>query len=255
MNHFLSPDTQSWENKKVYRVEARGVHADSFNSLKSKAFPTLLDHPPMNESSVEQTAALVKNRKADDFSTAGTFLSDYLTPEGAKLMQDAYGFKGDYMEAINPESYKKYLDQTLLLEQAKTDDVRPTNGMSAIIGKLHLKILGFGGKIYLQEAVTSVSKKGNKFVLMTTNHTVEANKTVLTTSPMALKKITGDVIQNITSNAIFKSIVSVPAFRGAAVYRTAWWNDSTAAQKNNSLKPLQMFVSSSNCLGITMPYR
>ena len=65
----------------------------------------------------------------------------------------------------------------------------------------------------------------------------------------------GDVMQGITNNDIFKSIVSVPTFQRAAVYERAWWNDSIAAQKNNSLRPLEMFISSSNCLGISMPYK
>lgn len=253
MKHF-SVHTDTWI-KNIHRVEARGVFADDFDTLKSKAFPALLNHAIMNNKTVADTAELVKNKNANEFPTAGSLLSIYLSLEGAKLMEDVYGFKGGYMEAINPKSYKTYLEETLYDDKSKSEDVRPASGMSEIIEKLDLKVRSLNGKIYLQEAVTSINEKGNKFGLLTTNFTVEANKTVLTASPMALKKITGDVIQNITNHAIFKSIVSVPAFRGAAVYRTAWWNDSVAAQKNNSLEPLQMFVSSSNCLGITMPYR
>ena len=110
------------------------------------------------------------------------------------------------------------------------------------------------GKFYLKETVTSVDKTGDKFVLQTTNFTVKASKTAISAGPTAVKKIKGDVIQNITDHEIFKSIVSVPAFYGAAVYENAWWNDSISVLKNNSLQPLDMFISSSNCLGITMPY-
>ena len=250
----MSVHAETW-TRDVHRVEARGVYAKDFDTLKSKAFPTLLNHPIMNNKTLEETAELVKDKKANEFPTAGSFLSIYLSLEGTKLMEDAYGFKGGYMEAINPESYKRYLEETVYDDMMKYEDERPTSGMSEIIEQLTLKVRSLNGKIYLQETVTSINEKGNKFVLLTTNFTVEANKTVLTASPMALKKITGDIMQNITNHAIFESIVSVPAFRGAAVYRTAWWNDSVAAQKGNSLEPLQMFVSSSNCLGITMPYR
>lgn len=232
------------------------MYTDSFDSLrKSKAFPTLKDLSPTNNNTVKKIAELVDGRNASEFSTAGTFLSSCLSPEGAKLMEDAYGFKGGYMEAINPDSFKKYLKETLIDEDSRSDDFRPVKGMSEIIEKLSLKVRSFNGKIYLHQAATSIRKEGDKFVLLTTNFTVQANATVLTLGPAALKKISGDVIQNITNHVIFKSIVSVPAFHGAAVYPTAWWNDSVATQKNNSLKPLQMFVSSSNCLGITMPYR
>ena len=229
------------------------MYARDFDSLELKAFPTLSDNSLMNNMTVQKTAEDLKNKNANNFSTAGTFLSGYLSPEGAKLMEEVYGFKGGYMQAINPKSYKKYLKETF--DQNNEDNDRPPRGMSEIIERLDLKVRHSNGTIFLQEAVTSISKKGSKFVLVTTNFTVEAKKTVLAVDPPALKKLTGDVIQSITSHDIFMSIVSVPAFSGAAVYPTAWWNDSVAAQKNNSLEPLQMFISSSNCLGITMPYR
>ena len=246
----------TWADRKVNRVEARGVYKHRFDSLrKSQAFPTLRDLSPTNNNTVKEIAKLVDGRNASEFSTAGTFLSSYLSPEGAKLMEDAYGFKGGYMEAINPDSYKKYLKEALWDEESRSDDFRPAKGMSEIIEKLTIKVRSFNGNIYLKEAAISIHKEGNKFVLLTTNFTVQANTTVLTLGPAALKKMSGDVIENITNHVIFKSIVSVPAFHGAAVYPTAWWNDSVAAQKNNSLEPLEMFISSSNCLGITMPYR
>ena len=230
------------------------MHADSFDVLKSKAFPSLFDHPPLNNNTIEKAAQCLFQSNTDDFATAGAFLSSHLTPEGAKLIEEAYGFNGGNGQAINPESFKEYLKETVNLIQSRDYDSRPIRGMSELIEKLSLKVRSFNGTIHLREGVASIHKEGGKFVLQTTNFAVQANKTVLTTSPAAVKKMTGDVITSITSHEIFKSIVSVPAFRGAAVYPSAWWNDSVAAQMNNSLEPLQKFVSSSNCLGITMPY-
>ncbi|XP_020604005.1 uncharacterized protein LOC110042957 [Orbicella faveolata] len=158
------------------------------------------------------------------------------------------------MQAINPLSYRTYLEKKDFVIHARSDDRRPRKGMSEFITTLAEKVRERGSKIYLKETITSIDKREDKFVLQTTNFTVKANKTVITAGPTALKKINGDVMQNITGHDIFKSIVSVPAFHGAAVYEKAWWNDSIAAQKNNFLQPLEMFISSSNCLGITMPY-
>ena len=207
---------------------------------------------------VLETASFVT--KADlgnvsDLSTAGRFLSMLLSPEGVKWMTDAYGLKGGYIEKINPKSYLELLKKTL--DHLGSDDIdfRLKGGMSTLVESLISRVRNLNGTIYLQETVTSVSKRGNSFVLLTSNFTVQANKTVLTSAPEALKEIKGDVMQNITNNDIFKSIVSVPAFRGAAVYPTAWWNDAVAIQKNNSLQNLQTFISNSNCLGITMPYK
>lgn len=211
----------------------------------------------MNNKTLEETAEFVYDsaRNYTPFSTAETFLSYELSPEGTKLMADTYGFMGDYLQTINPLSYRTYLQKKDIVISERREDRRPKTGMSEFITKLAEKVRSNGGKIYLKETVTSVDKIDDKFVLKTTNFTVKANKTVMTAGPTALKKITGDVMQNITDHNIFKSIVSVPAFHGAAVYERAWWNDSIAAQKNNSLQPLEMFISSSNCLGISMPYR
>lgn len=211
----------------------------------------------MNNKTLEETAEFVYDsaRNYTPFSTAETFLSYELSPEGTKLMADTYGFMGDYLQTINSLSYRTYLQKKDIVISERREDRRPKTGMSEFITKLAEKVRSNGGKIYLKETVTSVDKIDDKFVLQTTNFTVKANKTVMTAGPMALKKITGDLMQNITDHDIFKSIVSVPAFHGAAVYERAWWNDSTAAQKNNSLQPLEMFISSSNCLGISMPYR
>lgn len=211
----------------------------------------------MNNKTLEETAEFVYDsaRNYTPFSTAETFLSYELSPEGTKLMADTYGFMGDYLQTINPLSYRTYLQKKDIVISERREDRRPKTGMSEFITKLAEKVRSNGGKIYLKETVTSVDKIDDKFVLQTTNFTVNANKTVMTAGPTALKKITGDVMQNITDHNIFKSIVSVPAFHGAAVYERAWWNDSIAAQKNNSLQPLEMFISSSNCLGISMPYR
>ena len=232
------------------------MYAVNFDSLKPKAFPTLKDRAPMNNKTLEDTAVFIYDdaRNYTQFSTAETFLSYELSPEGARLMEDNYGFLGDYMQAINPLSYRKYLKKRKVVIAESNDDHRPKKGMSEFITNLEQRVQSRGGKIYLKETVTSIDKSGDKFVLQTTNFSVKANKTVITAGPTAVKKIKGDVIQNITDHEIFKSIVSVPAFQGAAVYKNAWWNDSTAVQKNNTLKPLDMFISSSNCLGITMPY-
>lgn len=201
----------------------------------------------MNNKTLEQTARFIYDdvRNHTQFSTAETFLSYELSPEGAKLMKEKYGFLGDYMQSINTHSYRQYLKKTDFVSAGKS--LRPKKGMSEFITNLEEKVQNGGGKIFLKETVTSIDKEMDTFVLKTTKYTVKANKTVISSGPTALKKIKGDVMQSITGHEIFKSIVSVPAFHGAAVYETAWWNDSIAA--------LDMFISSSNCLGTAMPDR
>ena len=244
---------------KTKRVEARGQFANSFDDLKLKAFPTLRDRPPLNNRTLREAADFISKyqRNFTQFSTAETFLSYELSPEGTKIMAEKFGFQGDYMQDINPMSYRTYLQEELHATSPSSETRRPPNskGMSEIVTELRKKVESRGRKITSDETVVSINKEGDKFLLQTTKLTVKANKTVIAVGPAALKKIEGDVIQNITGHQIFQSIVGVPAFYGAAVYDKPWWNDITATQKNNSLQPLEKFISSSNCLGITMPYK
>ena len=258
LSHLFDDNYDLWLPK-TKRVEVRGQYANSFDELKLKAFPTLRDRAPLNNKTLMETAAFIYNyqRNFTQFSTAETFLSYELSPEGTKLMAENFGFKGDYMQAINPMSYTTYLKKEEHVTSTSSEAKRPPNskGMSEIVKELTKKVESGGGKLYRKETVAFTTKEGDKFLLQTTKLTVKANKTVITVGPAALKKIEGDVIQNITGHQIFESIVGVPAFYGAAVYDKPWWNDTTATQKNNSLQPLEKFISSSDCLGITMPYK
>lgn len=226
-------------------MEARGVFADNLDTLQQNAFPTL------NRSrSVVEMVGNVTIANSSLYSTAVDFLSDYLSPEGRELLEDTYGLKYRLYD-VNPESYKKYLEEKLLDERKRRFDERPEAGLSKLIELLEKEVNKLNGSIYYPETVTSVMKEGRNFFLQTTKRTVRANKTVLTVGPIALKDMTGDVMQNITNHKILRSIISVPAFFGAAVYQDAWWKDRTTI---NKMSAKNMFISSSNCLGITMPY-
>jgi len=241
LNFFQLP---GW-SRRLIRVEARGVFADNFGELQRNAFPTL-----NRSDTVRDMADDVTKAKSSLYSTAVDFLSGYLSPEGRELLEDAYGLKYRLYD-VSPESYKKYLKEKLSDELNSRGDKRPEEGLSKLIQLLKNKVNTLNGSMYFPETVTSVMKEGSKFFLQTTNRTVRASKIVLTVGPTALKDITGDVMQNITTHKILRSIVSVPAFFGAAVYQNAWWKDSNAVKK---MVPNDMFISSSNCLGITMPY-
>ena len=222
------------------------MFGSNFTALKPTAFPTL---------NITPTVENVTQANSANFYTAGSFLSSYLSPEGAKYFETLYGFKGSYMQKINPESYKEYLKDTVEDEGQINEDMRPKMGLSEGIERLNHSVQNLGGKVYLSEMVTSVSKDGGKFVVQTIKQKVKANKTIITTGPTALKKMTGDVIRSITDHKVFQSIVGVPAFFGAAVYSSAWWEDMKVLQIKDSYQALPMFISSSKCLGITMPYR
>ena len=124
----------------------------------------------------------MNERNFTQFSTPETFLSYELSPEGTKLMAEKFGFKGDYMQAINPMSYRTYLEKEYYVNSASLDARRPPNskGLSEIVTELTKKVERAGGKIYCKETVASITKEGDQFLLQTTKLTVIANKTVIT---------------------------------------------------------------------------
>ena len=234
-------DLRRWA-RGLARVEARGLFADDFDKLQPIAFSAL-----NRSDTVKDMADDASKANASRYIIAGDFLTGYLSPEGRELLKDAYDLKYGLYE-VNPESFMKFLKEKRLNEDFRRFDHRPEGGLSELVRLLKDKVNQLNGSIYFPETVTSVKKNGSMFLLKTTNNnrTVIANKTVLAVGPAALKDMKGDVIQNIINHKILKSIVSVPAFFGAAVYEDDWWKDSIA--------PNNMFISNSNCLGITMPY-
>ena len=108
-------------------MEARGVFEDNFEKLRQNAFPTL-----NRSDTVKQMAQDVNKANSFLYSTAGDFLSDYLSPEGRELLEDAYGLKYRLYD-VKPESYKKYLKEELLDEDERGRDRRPEKGLSQLI--------------------------------------------------------------------------------------------------------------------------
>ena len=99
---YMNNEIEPWVPE-TSRAEARGMYADSFDSLKPKAFPTLLNQAQMNKTNLLETAAkyvVDAGTNYRPFSTADTYLSNTLSPERAELMENAFGFKGDYMQKI-----------------------------------------------------------------------------------------------------------------------------------------------------------
>jgi len=178
-------------------------------------------------------------------------MSYYLTPEAAEFLSELYGFKGDYTESINPAAYIEYLK---LLFSLSNKHQRPLKGMSAIVNALVVSVRNYGGKLYAESEVLAIEKDETKFILKTMNLTVFANKIVIATHPVAYMKVKGGVSEEIHRDPVFQSIKIMPAFKGAAVYREAWWEKSENATRNITLEPRQRFVSNSNCMGVTMPH-
>ena len=186
------------------------------------------------------------------FTSLDSYMSYYLSPEASEFLSELEGYKGDFTETMNPAAYIEYWNAYLLRFSSRNR--RPLKGMSAVIDALVPSVRSYGGKLYAGSEVLSIEKVEKKFILRTTNLTIFAQKIVIATHPAAFMKVRGGVAEEIHRESVFQSIKIMPAFKGAAVYRNAWWEKTGNDTGNLNLEPRQQFVSNSNCLGMTMPY-
>lgn len=141
----------------------------------------------------------------------------------------------------------------LLDEDFTGNEIRPVKGMSAITNALEESAKALGAKIYTGSEISSINQRKNIFVLRTSTGKIKAKKLVVAAPPGSFKKIRGHVAQMIQQQEEFKSIKAFPAFKAAAVYERAWWED--IKDEATQLYPMERFLSNSDCLGWTLPHR
>ena len=99
-----------------------------------------------------------------------------------------------------------------------------------------------GVKMYLNEKVNALNRKGDMFAVRTDHFSVSAKKLIIAVPSIPLGKITGDVATEIQTNYQFEAILARPCFKAAAIYSYAWWENA-------------IFTSIMTCLSWIMPYR
>ena len=188
--------------------------------------------------------------KVHNFATFETFQKHYLTPEGSRFYFDVFGYDGDLDGS--PEGVVEFYEQLAALTGK---EIRPLRGMSAFIEALAKSARGLGTKIFTGDnhKILSIDKQTNQFVLKTSQYEVSVGKLVVAAPPGAFGSVSGSVAEQIQRAPEFQSILPRPAFKGAAVYPTAWWEEITNVK--DKLYPMERFLSNSDCLGWTLPHR
>ena len=236
-------------------LESRGVTSDALEDLKEKEIKKQV-YPQLNTSKFQNMTVLDmlqyafdnnRARHAADYATIETYLSNILSLEAEELISDIAGLKRHYDKQASPASYIEYYS---ISKDMSTESNRPIKGMAELVKALANFTKSLGGKIYLNSGVNSIEKDTeNNFVVKTVNRSFKARKVVIATPPKAFAKVGGEVAQRIRNSAEFHSIQPVPAFKGAAVYNSAWWKNSSFA-----LRTYEKYISNSDCLGMTFPY-
>ena len=243
---------QNWTFYEPSRIETRGNSSRYEQEIKEQSFPALLQTKFRDMSFSEMHEYLFERKNnASNFATFETFQQFYLTPEGSKFYFDIFGYEGDVGgSAEGIVEYYSLLDAEFIGEE-----IRPIKGMSALIRALAKSALKLGAKIYKgrRYRITSISKGCNKFFLKTSRkRKITVAKLVIAVPPGPFKKIGGAVAQKIKREPAFQSVKAFPAFKAAAVYSRAWWEDIIDGRR--LLNPLEAFMSNGDCLGWTLPH-
>ena len=185
-----------------------------------------------------------------NFATFETFQHHFLTPEGSRFYFDVFGYDGDLKGS--PEGVVEYYNQLNLLSGKEE---RPLKGMSAFVEAVAKSARSLGVKIFAGKdyKIISIDKQARLFVVKTPKHEVKASKLVIAAPPGSFSKVGGSVAERIQRQSVYQSIMKRPAFKAAAVYRKAWWEDFTS--EKHRLHPMERFMSNSDCLGSTVPHR
>ncbi|KAK3711825.1 hypothetical protein QZH41_008973, partial [Actinostola sp. cb2023] len=244
---------REWSFVEPSLIESRGVKANNHEDIK-KAYPTLRAHPFFGKMTSSQLLSYACKPEhvanAGYYATVDSYFSNLITPEGAEYLSELYGYKGDYTDFISPKSYLEFTEMTLKLSDKY---LRPAGGMSTIIATLKQKVESMGGHIFTSTGVKSLTKENGMFIALTPSLRVRSKKLVVATPPVQFRKINGTIAKKIQKTAEFDSIQPIPAFKGAAVYSSAWWEKVSIG--GAPVKPGQKFISHSNCLGISMAHR
>lgn len=246
---------EDWNFHETPRIESRGNTSRSDKEIKRQSFPALLQTIFKDMSFAEMYEYLFQEERksqAFNFTTFETFQQYYLTPEGSKFYFDIFGYEGDARGgAEGMVEFYSVLDSEFMEEE-----IRPTEGMTALVRALTTSAVKLGTKIYAgnRYEISSISERSNGFQLLTAKKKkIMATKLVIAVPPGPFKKIGGPLATKIQREEVFQSIKAFPAFKAAAVYPRAWWEDITDDVER--LHPMEKFLSNSDCLGWTLPHR
>ncbi len=155
---------------------------------------------------------------ASSYADFPAYVKAVVGEEGHAFLHDMSRFRADFNYALDTAGYLDYLDEEW---DVCCTPSYPVGGMSAFIDGMAASTEAGGARIYTEEPVASINRSEGGYELVTASRTVHAAKVVIAVPPVALNWITGDVVDEIKAQAIYKDIVGVKV-----VSITQWWPDA-----------------------------
>jgi hypothetical protein len=132
-------------------------------------------------------------------------------------------FRADFEAPLDAEGYLDYLDEEW---DVCCDASYPVGGMSRFIVGMEDSATDDGARIFKNEMVTSINRvTGGGYRVVTSGHTVEAQKVVIAIPPTAFDWIEGDVAEDIQAQDEYKAIIAIPVITVAQWWPNRWWEN------------------------------
>jgi hypothetical protein len=171
--------------------------------------------------------------KPNQYRNNKDWLQDVLTPEGFQFLTDAFRFRADFENGIDPISYIDFLKEDW---DACCNPTYPKGGMSSFINAMMEKASSEGAKSFKSEPVESINKTGDeKYELKSPHYTVIANSVIIAVPPVALQKIGGTVVNSIETQPKFKLLTPIRVISINNWWKNPWWKSTKAADGSGPL--------------------
>ena len=145
---------------KVPYVEARGVYSSNFQSLKERAFPSLMSGPFARMAPLDMMQypwINMSKEKALGVPSSQDYVCQRLGSEGCAFLNALFGKETDY----NMEQSTLFTYENLIANKYfSTEWVRPVYGLSEITNALETSAKHIGVKMYPREKVHALNRKG-----------------------------------------------------------------------------------------------
>lgn len=207
-------------------INARGVFGFAKDTLLSAAYPKIPADP---DPALDQESWLYNQLRfgpqranANSYPDFRSYIRSVSGEEEYEFLRDMSRFRGDFEYALDARGYLDFLDEEW---DVCCTPSYPVGGMSTFITGMQAKARGKGVRIYTSEPVLSVDRMAGGFRLETAKRKVKAQKLVLAIPPVAFDSMTGDVIDDVTSQEEFQEIVGVKVVTITQWWPNAWWQD------------------------------
>lgn len=217
-------------------IQARGETAFNSDDINTQAYPLVTKQYITGGGFDTETALYDQLRfgpnraKAMQYPDLRSYVRDTVGTQGYQFLADVFRFRGDYQENLSAAAYLDYLDEEW---DVCCTPSYPVGGMSEFPKRLAAKAADNGARIYLDEAVSNISRHGNApYTLVTSKNTVHARRVVIAVPKEGLEHIGGNIANAIKQQQQFKDLTGVKVVTIAQRWPNAWWQNAGYAGRD-----------------------